>query len=84
MNNGNTHFLHRTDYIRLKNLQIGYNLPVTVTERVGMQAFRFYVGGFNLLTYAPDFPDFDPEMTSAAGTAYPLQKIVNAGVTLTF
>jgi hypothetical protein len=49
-----------------------------------MQAFRFYVGGFNLLTYAPDFPDFDPEMTSAAGTAYPLQKIVNAGVTLTF
>lgn len=84
MNNQNTHFLHRTDYLRLKNLQVGYNLPATLTERIGMQGLRVYVGGFNLLTYAPDFPDFDPEMTSAAGTAYPLQKIVNGGLTLTF
>jgi TonB-linked SusC/RagA family outer membrane protein len=84
MNNANTHFLHRTDYVRLKNLQFGYNLPATITERIGMQGLRVYVGGFNLLTYAPDFKDFDPEMTSAAGTAYPLQKVVNGGLTLTF
>jgi TonB-linked SusC/RagA family outer membrane protein len=83
-NNRNTHFLHKTDYIRLKNLQLGYTLPLNVSKKVGMQGVRFYVSGFNLLTYSPDFKDFDPESNNASGQGYPLQKVFNGGLTLTF
>jgi hypothetical protein len=49
-----------------------------------MQGVRFYVSGFNLLTYSPDFKDFDPESNNASGQGYPLQKVFNGGLTLTF
>ena len=64
---------------------------------VGIQSVRVYVNAFNLLTYAPDLKDeFDPELTggdrdsptggdvNTSGQGYPLQKIVNAGISVTF
>ncbi|MDO1448575.1 TonB-dependent receptor [Rhodocytophaga aerolata] len=83
-NQQNTYFLHRTDYIRLKNLQLGYSLPVALTGKLGMQNIRFYISGFNLLTYSPDLKDFDPETDNASGQSYPLQKVLNGGLTVTF
>ncbi|MCC5931131.1 MAG: SusC/RagA family TonB-linked outer membrane protein [Cyclobacteriaceae bacterium] len=83
-NNWNTHFLHRTDYIRLKNLQFGYSLPARINDALGTQNFRIYISGFNLLTYSPDYKDFDPENASASGQGYPLQRVFNGGVTITF
>ena len=83
-NNQNTHFLHKTNYLRLKNLQLGYSLSQSLIENWGMQNLRFYISGFNLLTYSPDFKDFDPEMNENDGQGYPLQKVINGGLTLTF
>lgn len=83
-NQGNTFWMQNANYLRLKNLQLGYNLPAGLTERFGMQNLRIYVGGFNLLTYSPGVKDFDPESNNAGGTNYPLQKVVNTGVTVTF
>ncbi len=83
-NQRNTYFLHRTDYLRLKNLQVGYSLPKALTGKIGMQQLRLYVSGFNLLTYSPKLKDFDPESDADNGQSYPLQKVVNAGLTLTF
>jgi TonB-dependent starch-binding outer membrane protein SusC len=83
-NNRNTYFLRKTDYFRLKNVQLGYNLPPGIIERIGMKAVKIYVSGFNLLTYSPNFKDFDPETDSASGQKYPLQKVINGGLTLTF
>jgi hypothetical protein len=42
------------------------------------------VSGLNLLTYSPDFRDFDPETNSNSGQGYPLQKVLNGGLTFTF
>ncbi|MBW3544668.1 MAG: SusC/RagA family TonB-linked outer membrane protein, partial [Bacteroidetes bacterium] len=83
-NQGNTFWLQNANYVRLKNLQFGYNLPSGLTERFGMQNVRIYVGGFNLLTYSPGVKDFDPESDNAGGTNYPLQKVVNTGINVTF
>lgn len=83
-NQGNTFWMQDADYVRLKNFQLGYSIPTNLSERFGMQNFRVYVGGFNLLTYSPGVKDFDPESDNAGGTNYPLQKVVNAGVTVTF
>jgi hypothetical protein len=86
----NTYWLHKTDYIRLKTLQFGYNLPAKINSRVGFQSARVFVSGFNLLTFAPDFKNFDPEsaynggVASVSGTNYPLQRMINAGLSVTF
>ncbi len=79
----NTFFLRKKDYIRLKNVEIAYNLPASLNQKLGIDGLRIYVNGMNLLTW-DKLKLFDPEQENGAGTAYPLQKIVNAGITLTF
>jgi hypothetical protein len=49
-----------------------------------METFRLYVSAFNLLTFAPDMKDYDPENTSGSGYNHPLNKVINIGVSLTF
>jgi hypothetical protein len=80
----NTFWLHKTDYLRLKNLELGYSIPSSLVRRFGIQNFRVYANAFNLLTYSPDMKDFDPELGSNSGQGYPLQKIVNLGLSVTF
>jgi TonB-linked SusC/RagA family outer membrane protein len=84
MSQSNTFWLKKSDYIRLKNVELGYSLPAKFS-RWGVQGLRVYVNAFNLLTYSPDMKDFDPEMNSSslgAGQGYPLQKIINAGISV--
>jgi len=83
-NNRNTIWLRSTDYLRLKNIQIGYSLPSQVTQKLKIEGLRVYLSGFNVLTYSPDLKDFDPEADNQNGTNYPLQKVVNAGLSFTF
>jgi TonB-linked SusC/RagA family outer membrane protein len=83
-NRQNTFWLQNADYLRLKNIQLGYTLPATFTNKFGTQGVRIYVSGFNLLTYSPGVKDFDPESNNREGTNYPLQKVVNGGISLKF
>ena len=48
-----TKYLQNVAYIRLKNLQIGYNLPKKWVEKIKMQACRVYVSGENLWCWSP-------------------------------
>ncbi len=80
--NRNTYFLRKTDFIRLKNIEIGYTLPHTINRKIGTQSLRIFISGFNLLTYTPDLKDLDPEDSSEGGINYPLQKIVNFGLAI--
>ncbi len=79
----NTFFLRSTDYVRLKNLEVGYNLPANVTNRLGMEGLRIYFNGINLATI-DKFKVYDPESSSSTGQYYPQNRTINAGVTLTF
>ncbi len=84
VNQQSTYWLHKTDYVRLKNIELGYSLPGTLTQRYLIQQLRLYVSAFNLLTFSPDMADFDPENTRGDGQNYPLNKIVNVGLSVTF
>ncbi|WP_423735498.1 TonB-dependent receptor [Chitinophaga caseinilytica] len=79
-------WMKRTDYVRLKNFEIGYSLPKYLVNRLKLQGIRFYVNGQNLWTYMKDMKDFqfDPEAPSGNGTFYPQQKIYNFGATVSF
>jgi hypothetical protein len=80
-NQRNTFWLFSNDYIRLKSMEFGYSLPVSILRKLTIQKLRVYVSGQNLLTLSK-MKLIDPEEDS--GTSYPLQRVVNLGVTLTF
>jgi len=84
----NTFFLKNTDYLRLKTFQLGYSISPKIIQSSGIQNMRFYLSGFNLFTYSPAYKDFDPEAAAgggfATGQGYPLQRVITAGLTLTF
>jgi hypothetical protein len=80
-NQRNTFWLFSTDYVRLKSVEIGYTLPSNILKKLAIERFRVYINGLNLVTLSK-LKEIDPEVNG--GTSYPLQKVVNLGVTLTF
>lgn len=74
----NTFWLEKADYIRLRNIQIGYTLPLNVSKRIGMQNIRAYIGGMNLLTFTK-YTGLDPETNNDLTTPHNF----NFGLSLT-
>ena len=72
-------------YIRLKTIDLGYQLPKTVLPKF-VDNIRFYVNAYNLFTWTSyDKYQQDPEIkTNTAGDAYMNQRVVNFGVQLSF
>ncbi len=72
-------------YIRLKTIDLSYQLPKTILPKY-LQDVRFYVNAYNLLTWT-NYNKYqqDPEIRHAAtGDQYMNQRVVNLGVQLTF
>ena len=77
-------FLYDASYIRLKNVEIGYSLPRNAIKFAGFQGVRIYAQGLNVLTFDKlDKADLDPE-TRASGNRYPVQRVFNFGVDITY
>ncbi|MFV8325924.1 SusC/RagA family TonB-linked outer membrane protein [Flavobacterium sp. ZS1P14] len=79
---GNTYWRQNTDYIRLKNLELGFTIPKNMISKIGLENFRLYVSGSNLITMTNSL--FDPEGVNDSGRDYPNSMIINTGFTLTF
>jgi TonB-linked SusC/RagA family outer membrane protein len=79
----NDYWLRSADYVRLKNLELGYSLPGTLTRRAGIGTVRLYVNGLNLFTI-DKLKVYDPESSNALGQYYPQARIVNTGLTVAF
>lgn len=79
-----TKYLQNAAYLRLKNLTIGYTLPQAIAKRAGIQKFRLYVSGENILTATKLTKIFDPEtVDNPSGNAYPLYKVYSFGLNVT-
>ncbi len=84
-NNNSSLFLYDAKYIRLKNIEFGYTLPRSALRFAGFQQVRFYLQGMNLATWdGLKDVDVDPETKKGQGDWYPIQKVVNFGVDITF
>ena len=57
-----TRYLEKSDFVRLRNLAIGYTLPKTLTQKVSVDRLRVYLTGVNLLTFT-NYKGYDPEST---------------------
>lgn len=87
-NQKQTRYLQSAAYIRLKNVQLGYTLPKTLTERFYVQKLRFFISGENLWTGTGMANMFDPETVGGGdddnnGNAYPLSRTISFGLSLT-
>jgi outer membrane receptor protein involved in Fe transport len=79
----NTYFLFNRDYLRLKNLEIGYTIDGAFKQKIGISNLRVYVNGLNIFTL-DKHGIFDPEAENQAGTYYPLQRVMNFGAMVSF
>lgn len=81
-----TFFLGNSSYMRLKNIQLGYTLPVYLAKKMQVQTFRVFVSGDNLLTFTKFFQGLDPERTGSGNESaaiYPQAKIFTVGLKIT-
>jgi TonB-linked SusC/RagA family outer membrane protein len=78
-----TFWLNNASFLRLKNVELGYNVTNPILTRMKLQSLRVYVNAFNLFTITK-VKDYDPEGNNYSGQFYPQQRIVNLGVGLRF
>lgn len=75
-------WIRSSDYIRLKNAEIGYTFSRQMMKRIGFSSSRIFLNSINLLTWS-NIKTFDPEIPDGTGN-YPQQKVINAGFTFSF
>lgn len=73
-----TFWIRSQDYLRIQNLQLGYDLAGRMLASSGLAKLRLYVAAQNLATFT-DYPGYDPELSA---TAYPLSRSFFFGVNL--
>ena len=86
----NSYFVENGSYLKLKQLQIGYNLPANILQKVKMKNARLYVMGYNLFCLTK-YNGIDPELGGAVTTRgidvpyrYPNSRIYSLGLDITF
>lgn len=83
-NTRSTYNLKDASYLRLKNIQFGYNIPKHLLSKVGIDFMRIYFSGENLFTIT-SYPDYDPERAGDGWhVQYPQAKTYSLGVNLKF
>ena len=86
----NSFFVEDADFVRLKNIQLGYTLPSDLSDKFGMDSFRVYVQGTNILTIT-GYDGFDPEVISNDNLSlgidfntFPVSQVYTLGVNIKF
>jgi hypothetical protein len=89
----NSYFVEDGDYLRVRNVQLGYTLPTSLSQQIGAENLRVYVQATNLFTFTgysnpePSIGGGDETDVTGFGIdegAYPTPREFIAGVNLTF
>lgn len=90
--NASTRYLYSSDYLRLRNLGIGYLLPKQISKKMGFEMLRFSLNAQNLYTF-DKYPGYSVESNYSGNSAtnngvdfgsYPLSRVVTFGVNIGF
>lgn len=77
--------MQNVKYLRLKNLQLGYTLPLKWTSKAYISKCRFYFLGTNILSFDNmKARGLDPEQGARSGLDYPQHRVLTVGAQLTF
>lgn len=79
-NQSSTWWMRNGAFLRLKSIELGYNVPETALKKIGLSNLRIYLNGTNLFSVSK-FKMWDPEM-GGNGLGYPVQRVYNIGIML--
>ncbi len=79
----NTYYLSNTAFLRLKNIELSYDIKSSSLSKFGIGGMRVYVNTFNLFTITK-YKGLDPESVDGQGLAYPVNRTFNLGASVTF
>ncbi len=80
-----TYWYRNGNYLRLKNMQVGYSIPRRWLNSVGISNIRVYAEGQNLLTFSHVSKyGIDPEAPGVNNGFYPQQRVMSLGIKLDF
>jgi len=77
-----TWFMRDGSFLRLKLVELGYTVPQKIVSKWGMSNLRLYMSSTNLFVLSK-FKDWDVEL-AGNGLNYPLQRVFNIGVNVSF
>ena len=82
--NNSTQWLLDAGFLKLRNVELGYNLPQALVNKIKMKKARIFASGSNLLIVYDHMKKlgFDPETSNY--WYYPPQRVINFGVNVTF
>lgn len=78
-----TWWIKDVDFLRLKTMDLGYNLPSGTLRGIGVKTARIYAQGVNVL-YWSKFKLWDPELATGNGARYPNTRSISLGVQASF
>ena len=79
-----TFFLFDATFVRLKTVELGYNLPKEILDKTKfLKNFRVFASAFNLATWSKEIKWADPELSGGFLT-YPPQRVINFGASIKF
>ncbi len=81
-----TFFLADASYLRLKNVEVGYNFTNRILRKVGLSSARVFANANNLITWSKVYKGVDPESPPTATNflPYPLVRTINMGLNINF
>ncbi len=79
-NQTSTWWMRNGSFLRLKSVELGYNVPDKVLNRFKITSLRFYLNATNLFVFSK-FKLWDPEM-GGSGLGYPIQRVYDMGLTI--
>ena len=83
---GSTFWIRDADYLRIKNVEVGYTLPSKWTDLLKLKSVRLFTNGMNVFTFKNALDDYyvDPEIDDGYGAMYPIQKVWAFGLDINF
>ena len=81
------YWLRNASFLRVKNVQIGYTLPKSLTQKMGIEQVRIYLSGQNLFSFNSFYKGWDPENEIGTGdqpSYYPINAIYSFGFNFKF
>lgn len=83
---GSSYWTMDASYIRLKNMELGYNFnPSGLLKRLGVASLRIYTNGYDIFTIDRLKNYYiDPESIAQDNAEYPIVQIYNFGINVTF
>lgn len=77
-----SYYVENGSFLKMRNIQIGYNVPKAIANKLYMERLRFYLSAQNLLTIkSSSFTGVDPEN---ANFGYPIPMNITFGLNVTF